>query len=36
MIACIRNRRGYAVWQVPVVRASKPAPGGVPRAAARA
>ena len=27
MIACIRNPRGYAVWQVPVVRARKPAPG---------
>jgi SAM-dependent methyltransferase len=24
MIACIRNPRGYAVWQVPVVRARKP------------
>jgi ubiquinone/menaquinone biosynthesis C-methylase UbiE len=24
MIACIRNPRGYAVWQVPVVRAKKP------------
>ena len=27
MIACIRSRRGYAVWQVPVVRALKPPPG---------
>ncbi len=27
MIACIRNPRGYAVWQVPVVRARKPASG---------
>ena len=27
MIACIRNPRGYAVWQVPVVRAKKPLSG---------
>ena len=27
MIACIRNPRGYAVWQVPVVRARKPLSG---------
>jgi SAM-dependent methyltransferase len=26
MIACIRSPRGYAVWQVPVVRARKPSP----------
>ena len=24
MIGCIRNPRGYAVWQVPVLRARKP------------
>lgn len=27
MIACIRNPRGYAVWQIPVVRARKPLSG---------